>query len=422
MAARAASFIDLREGHSLARQCGICGTLLTPGNASREHVIPNALGGRRRVGGFLCRPCNSRTGVEWDAPLAAALQPFCILLGVRRHRGSVPSTRFNLAGYSPTDLRPKDSDSWSDVMGEENIVEVRMRPDGRVFPARFEFSDVTVGGTRRIRMRCRTSAELAQKTKDLREKYPQVDGDGSAIRVDDRSTYVPHFLGWDLALGGPAQGRAITKTALGLAVEAGVDPASCEKAQEYFKEDGRPCFSYFYDFDPIQNRPAGMPLHVVHIEGDPRGRSLTGYVELFGCIRYGVCLSTEYEGERLSRSHAINPMTGEAVDVTINLRCGPQQIRAMCDGAEFPSAECAAAIGRIMPTVSQAMEDRERERVLSESIRHAFEMLGVPDDGYIEPKQASRFAELVVENLRPYLLHRSQLGRVSHSSRGCRSK
>ena len=71
----------------MPKYCGICSELLTEKNDSREHVIPSALGGRRRIRGFICGTCNKRTGNEWDAPLVTALQHLSILVGVRRDRG-----------------------------------------------------------------------------------------------------------------------------------------------------------------------------------------------------------------------------------------------------------------------------------------------------------------------------------------------
>ena len=50
--------------------CALCEIAITAESDSDEHLIPNALGGRRKVSGFLCRDCNSRTGETWDAALA----------------------------------------------------------------------------------------------------------------------------------------------------------------------------------------------------------------------------------------------------------------------------------------------------------------------------------------------------------------
>ena len=78
-----------------------------------------------------------------------------------------------------------------------------------------------------------------------------------------------------------------------LAVDSGVDPKECEKAEAYFTEDGEPCLSYFYDSDPVRNRVDGRPVHVVHVQGDPERGQLIGYVELFGCVRIIVCLANQ---------------------------------------------------------------------------------------------------------------------------------
>ena len=88
--------------------------------------------------------------------------------------------------------------------------------------------------------------EMKKSLRELRRKYPQIDNDDTVITVSEKATYVPHFLGWDLQVGGPTQGRAITKAVLALAVEAGVNARDCEKAKESFKRSGKPCFSFFY--------------------------------------------------------------------------------------------------------------------------------------------------------------------------------
>ena len=62
----------MKQGSSkdAARQCALCGEPFADGDDSREHIIPNAIGGRKKIAGFLCRNCNSKTGKEWDSELA----------------------------------------------------------------------------------------------------------------------------------------------------------------------------------------------------------------------------------------------------------------------------------------------------------------------------------------------------------------
>ena len=391
----------------MARYCGICDELLTDENDSKEHVIPNALGGRCVVRGFLCGPCNNRAGSEWDAPLVTALQHFSILLGVRRARGSVQPAQFDRARYSRADEDSAGGQVPAAVFGEENLENVEMAPDGRVTVANPTYSNVKRNSTHRIRLTCRSVDERDKRLRDLRREYPN-----AVITVSEEGIYVPHFLGWKLEVGGSAQGRAITKAVLALAVEAGVRARDCENATECFKDDGKPCFSFFYDFDPIKNRVDGMPLHVVYVQGDSTSGQLIGYVELFGCLRFGVCLSTVYAGEQISYSYAINPMTGEEVDVEVEFRCGPEQIRAMCDGAVFPLVECRKAVEGILPTVQWSMEERERKLVVSEATEYAFYNLDVEEGGLIEPRHARQITELVMEKMTPYLIHAFERNRM----------
>ena len=392
----------------MAKYCGICDELLTDENDSKEHVIPNALGGRCVVQGFLCGPCNNRAGSEWDAPLVKALQHFSILLGVRRVRGSVQPAQFDMVRCSRADEDLTGDQVPPAVFREENIENVEMAPDGRVTPANPKYSIVEHNAThRRVRLTCRSVSERDKRLKDLRRKHPDAE-----VTVSEEGTYEPHLLGWTLELGGLAQGRAITKAVLALAVKAGVKARDCENARECFKDDGKPCFSPFHDFDPIKNRVEGTPLHVVYVQGDAASGQLIGYMELFGCLRFGVCLSTVFEGEQISDSYAINPMTGEEVDVEVDFHCGHEQIRAMCDGEVFPLEECSKAIEGIMPTVLRLMEEREQKRVFSEAAEYAFNNLDVEEGGLIEPRHVRQITELLMEKLTPYFIARFERNRM----------
>ena len=55
-------------------KCWLCKCPINEGNTTKEHIIPNAIGGRRTVKGVLCRTCNSTTGERWDAELVKQLK------------------------------------------------------------------------------------------------------------------------------------------------------------------------------------------------------------------------------------------------------------------------------------------------------------------------------------------------------------
>ncbi|RMM38858.1 hypothetical protein ALP33_200150 [Pseudomonas amygdali pv. lachrymans] len=47
--------------------CYLCSEPLTFQNDSGEHIIPNSIGGKREVKGFICGACNGAAGETWDS-------------------------------------------------------------------------------------------------------------------------------------------------------------------------------------------------------------------------------------------------------------------------------------------------------------------------------------------------------------------
>ena len=70
-------------------ECAICNELINENNNSKEHIIPNSIGGRKVVKNFICNDCNNFTGETWDSELFKQLAPFCTMFGIERHRGEV---------------------------------------------------------------------------------------------------------------------------------------------------------------------------------------------------------------------------------------------------------------------------------------------------------------------------------------------
>ena len=86
------------------QQCILCERTLTSANSGKEHVITNAIGGRKTVTEFICRSCNNKTGTHWDAELARQLQSLSLLLGIKRQQGDVKPKRFPTSGGGEVEL------------------------------------------------------------------------------------------------------------------------------------------------------------------------------------------------------------------------------------------------------------------------------------------------------------------------------
>lgn len=67
--------------------CYLCSEPLTFQNDSGEHIIPNSIGGKREVKGFICGACNGAAGETWDSDLAKQFNKLALFFRVVRDRG-----------------------------------------------------------------------------------------------------------------------------------------------------------------------------------------------------------------------------------------------------------------------------------------------------------------------------------------------
>ena len=113
-------------------------------------------------------------------------------------------------------------------------------------------------------------------------------------------------------------GRSIVKSALALAYHAGITPDSCELACEFLRQDNAtPCFDHYYGPDLVTNCKSRVPIHLVHLRGNPDQSTLMAYIEVFSLYRTVACLSRRYAGPELVRTHAVNPVTGQEIRAEI---------------------------------------------------------------------------------------------------------
>ena len=117
---------DLALSHP---NCVLCGASIDVSNDTEEHIIPNAIGGRRKVTGFICKPCNDTTGNSWDAALAKEAQSLCLLLQVKRERGETPSQKLTTIGGKDILLNPDGGMHYADIKGEIVELEGQKAPE-----------------------------------------------------------------------------------------------------------------------------------------------------------------------------------------------------------------------------------------------------------------------------------------------------
>lgn len=371
----------------MLKKCALCDVVITAENDSKEHVIPNAIGGRKKITGFICNPCNNKSGDEWEKDLAKQLNPLSLFFRIKRERGDAPAEIFNTTG------------------GEQ----YRLKADGSMEAPKPYYNEEVHETSVKININARNMKEAKTMLSGVKRKHPSVDLDELLNNAKSESSYCPDMLQFNLSFGGQKSGRSIVKSALALAVEAGVSPEECEHAREYLlNENGEACFGYYYENDLVLNRPSGIPLHCVYVQGNSSTGLLLAYIEFFGVQRIISCLSSSYEGRGFESLYAIDPVRSTKLTLNISLDLNIEDIHACYRYEKIPNGSIEKALSSVIPVHMQAHQEQERGRVLKSAVEKAFKNCGAKEGELLTPEHMKKVTEVLMSEITPVMIH--QLG------------
>ena len=383
----------MKQGASNAAvgQCALCGNPFGDRDDSREHIIPNAIGGRMKIAGFLCRDCNSRTGREWDSELGRQLNPLSNMLGIKRERGSPPAM----------------------VVDTLDGRQLRHESDGRMRMHHTEITEEEIDGKIHLHISAPSEKELRKHLRGLARRYPQLRGVDLRSHAGASKEYAPGPIGINLRFGGLAAGRSVVKSCAALAHMAGVRLDELEQAREYLHGSQAPCFGYYNELDVVVDRPARTFFHCVHVHGNERTGQVVGYVEYYAYMRIVVLLSDAYRGPGFTETHAVDPVEGTDLEVSVNLPDFTlQDIQDIYDGKKLDSEVYRKALEPLVERYVETSRKREIYRIADEAINHAGENCGIKLGERIPEEQQARFMDLLMERLTEqlpaFLLHQTE--------------
>jgi hypothetical protein len=362
--------------------CALCNEILDESLDSREHLILNAIGGRRKVRGVLCIRCNNTSGAEWDSELADQLNPLALLFGIEREEGQALAQKFETA---------TGSQFW-------------LNPDGTMSPAAAPYRKTPKdGGGWQIQISARTLADARKILKGVAEKYPEVDYERVLASSEWKSEYLD-ALKMSLGVGGERAVRSIVKSALCLAIAEGVDPMQCASARSYLKDEkAELCFGFYYASDLVRNRPAQVPLHCVAVSNRGCDGQLLGYVEFFGFHRMVLRLADTLEGSDVHASYAVNPMTGKELALNVELPLSRAEVAATYAYERIPEGAREAALAELIPVAQRLSFERERDRAILRAFQSARQTCGVPEGGELPLEKRWEFRRLMAEQMMPFI-------------------
>ncbi|MDD5567614.1 MAG: HNH endonuclease [Candidatus Omnitrophica bacterium] len=365
------------------KKCTLCGSEIIKENDSEEHVIPQAIGGRLTVKGFICKGCNGKSGQEWDAVLAKQLNPLSLFFGIKRERGQAPSQKF------PTSTGG----------------EFEHHTDGSLSLVKPEFHVRKVDGKTEIKIVARSDKELNRLLKGLKKKYPQVNIGDLKAKATHETIHPDGFFHYKLNAGGEKAGRSLVKTAIAFAYSMGIPISHYADALRYLKENKcNPPFGY-YSQDVLIKRPIGIPLHCVAIIGDPEVKLLLCYIEYFCFERVVICLSEQYEGEKISKLHALDPVSGESIDIGIDFPIKDLKVKDLYEYKLFSPQMVEEALGNVIGPRLKIKQDQERNEVIDRAINTAIKNSGCKPGEPFTAEHIKKMADNIAAQMLPYIIH-----------------
>lgn len=304
---------------SMNKYCALCECEFDDSNNSKEHIIPRALGGRKKVEWFICGSCNNETGEAWDAPLIKMFQYYCLRLDVKTQGKNTP----------PMPFTTKDGDKMKlfldgSIKSAAPLVDVSRDEEG--YKVHIEANSA------------KEAKNIANNVaKSIAKKHPQIDMpclDDIYSQFNDVPGYVNSALDLNFSFGDIEKDKSLVKTATAFAVGSGIGIDECDFALECLLSDSTvACIGPYYERhkDAVLNRKDNKLFHCVYIKGDARKGVLYCYIEYFSFYRVIVSLSNKYSGKDVDYQYAINPSEWKQIDLDICLSLSKDDIRQACD-------------------------------------------------------------------------------------------
>ena len=364
--------------------CALCDTIIDQKNDSREHIIPNAIGGRKKISGFICERCNNSTGDNWESEIARQLNPLSLFFGITRERGVAPSQLFETIG------------------GEKYNLHI----DGSMSPERPTFKKNKIEGGYSVEITARNIKEAKKMLSGLKKKHPKIDTETFLDSAKLESSYVGDKLNFKLVFGGAKAGRSIVKTALSLVVDAGIDPKQCIHARNYLlNKDGSACFGYYYENDLVRNRPEGIPFHCVYVRGISKTKQILGYIEYFGMQRVVLCLSSTYLGEDFENKYSINPIDGSDLVIQVDLDFSDGEIQEIYNYEKACFDKATDSFNSLIGITLENARQKEQDRVIHKAVENALRNCGAKEGDTLTEEHIFKMTKLMMDELQPFLLH-----------------
>jgi hypothetical protein len=89
----------------------------------------------------------------------------------------------------------------------------------------------------------------------------------------------------------------------------------------------------------------------------------------------------------------------------VDLNLSNSEIREAYDYKKIPNGSVEATFDEVIPAGMKASFEKEKDRVLNEAVKHAFENCGAKEGEMLMPEHVNKLTGLMMEKLEPFILH-----------------
>jgi len=364
--------------------CYLCGTEINDENISKEHIIPNAIGGKLVSIKLLCNNCNIKTGDVIDFALSKTLEPLCNLINVKRDRGTPTSLKITLQSGKKIILRPG--------FKPEAVPNVEKLNN-------------------KINITARNENEALEKLHQLQVKYPSIDVDNAMEKLQHQKKYIDEKIPFKLELNDECL-RSLGKIIASFYIYRGNDKEKISKLIDFIKDDQKVKTLWQYTEDsPFAFNKYGV-YNIVSIIGDSNTKKLVGFVEIFSTIKFFIIINNNYAGETFSQNYYYNVETG-ASDKDIIIKTVKKEkffTNISRDTYDICLSNYEKSFNELMNYCHKKSNDEARFSIISQSFDECQRRFPPEKYPYFTDEMIEFLSKDVSEKFVAYLYETKQLG------------
>ena len=364
-------------------RCLFCDVELVKGKTiSKEHIIPNAIGGILTSTELLCSACNSGCGNDCDAALAKDFETCSNLLNIKRADGNTPPKIAAKIGEIPIKLKA----GWKPELAKP---ECKLVKDGNKLQGE---------------IKARSKSEARIILSGLAKKYP-INIEASMNALVEKDECPDEFVNISIKLGGEGTFRAITKMAYLFLKHKHpkIILGSDDAIKNFIRGKGEYKEAYFYFPDtPIVAKKQDQLFHHIAIKSYKKEGILLAYIELFSVASFVVMLSDNFH-EDIEDCYVFDVL--EHKELTPSKAVFPNIDKETCNrifiDKPFPTELYANRYRQLLAISLKRQHEAKLIRLIDEAVEKV--LCQYPEGTLMDDKIIKELSNAVTMNLLPFI-------------------